>query len=304
METINKVLVGLDLTNFDDNVLDYAAFFCSSVGAKEVYFLHVEEKFLLPEDYPERLKDSFMPMDESEKLVMKENIDKYFLGSQYDIKVEVLEGDIEHTIAHYIDTKGIDLAIIGNKDPENALKIMPYKILRRSKASVLFVPPSAVKKLNTIALPFDFSDHSKSALEFSNNLSANCPELKVNLFHVYDVPVGYYRTGKNFEEMSEIIQDFKAKKFEGMIKDYPNLDYSIAYRHHEDRGVAAEILDFFKNDDFDMILMGSKGQSNSAAVLLGSKAERLVQVKHNKPMLIIKKKGENKNLLQAFFDAL
>jgi hypothetical protein len=51
----------------------------------------------------------------------------------------------------------------------------------------------------------------------------------------------------------------------------------------------------------DMILLGSRGRTQSAAILLGSVAEKLVMVNNVLPMLIFKKKGETVGFFEALF---
>jgi len=53
--------------------------------------------------------------------------------------------------------------------------------------------------------------------------------------------------------------------------------------------------------DADMILLGSRGRTKSAAILLGSVAEKLVMVNNVLPMLIFKKKGETVGFFEALF---
>jgi hypothetical protein len=51
----------------------------------------------------------------------------------------------------------------------------------------------------------------------------------------------------------------------------------------------------------DMILLGSRGRTKSAAILLGSVAEKLVMANNVLPMLIFKKKGETVGFFEALF---
>jgi nucleotide-binding universal stress UspA family protein len=50
----------------------------------------------------------------------------------------------------------------------------------------------------------------------------------------------------------------------------------------------------------DLIVVGSKGKTAAAAVLLGSVTENLIRMT-NTPLLAVKRKGETMNLLKAFF---
>jgi nucleotide-binding universal stress UspA family protein len=49
------------------------------------------------------------------------------------------------------------------------------------------------------------------------------------------------------------------------------------------------------------VIIGSKGQSESSAVLLGSTAAKVVREYPHAPILILKKKGENKSFLEVLF---
>ena len=61
------------------------------------------------------------------------------------------------------------------------------------------------------------------------------------------------------------------------------------------------IMDFAHSIKTDLLIVGSRGRSRSAAVLLGSVAEKLVNSNHDIPMLVMKEKGENMGFLEALF---
>ena len=304
MEKINRVLIGMELSDFDDHVLSYASYFCSLVGATEIYFEHVEKRFYVPEDFPERVKEAFIPMDESEKADMQKKISKYFDDKKFHVNVSVDEGDVVSTIAHKIEIKDIDLVIIGTKGGDYRHSFISEKILRKSKTSVLLIPEGSRNQLNDIFIPFDFSDHGNNVLEVVSELTKYTDNLNTDLLHVYDVPKGYYKTGKSFEEMDEIISEHIEKKFHATLSKYPAIKYNAEFHSDEDNDVADLVMGSLEENDYDLLIMGSKGQTNSAAMLLGSNAEKMIRYYLDSPILIIKEKGENMGFLKALFEAL
>lgn len=304
MKDAKRVLVALDLTAFDDEVIKYASYFCPLVGAEEVYFLHVDNSFYTPNDFPERLREEFVPMDEGEKAIIEDKVKEAFTGSSANIHVNVLEGEPINVLAHTIETKGIDLVIAGLKEKKEHLSILPYKIARKSTASVLFVPSGVSNSIKNIVLPFDFSSHSKEAIEFCQTVSDKTSGVSTKMLHVYQIPTGYYKTGKSYEEMNVIMLQHKQEGLAETMKAYDGFEHSVEMHPTEKGSVSQQLTSELGEEKPDLLVMGSKGQTNSAAIMLGSMAESVITSYRNSPVLIIKKKGENKSLLQAFFDSL
>jgi len=118
--------------------------------------------------------------------------------------------------------------------------------------------------------------------------------------HIYNVPVGYSKTGKSFEEFSEIMRLNADKDFKKFVSkhDHPELKCEFILDSGESSG--RQLLEEAHKMDVDMIILGSRGRTKSAAILLGSTAEKLIEVNNSLPMIIFKKKGET----MGFFDAL
>jgi nucleotide-binding universal stress UspA family protein len=66
---------------------------------------------------------------------------------------------------------------------------------------------------------------------------------------------------------------------------------------------AYHILEEAEKNLCDLIIMGSKGQSNVAAMFLGSTTEKLLKHDKQVPVLILKNKGENRSLMESLFYA-
>ena len=65
--------------------------------------------------------------------------------------------------------------------------------------------------------------------------------------------------------------------------------------------VAESVNRLAESDPMDLVVMGSRGQSQSASILLGSESEG-VMMESRIPVLIAKRPGERIGLLQALLD--
>jgi K+-sensing histidine kinase KdpD len=60
------------------------------------------------------------------------------------------------------------------------------------------------------------------------------------------------------------------------------------------------IVEYGRNAQVDLIVMGSKGRTVTSAILIGSLAEKIVFKSTDIPILIVKSRGENMGFLEAF----
>jgi nucleotide-binding universal stress UspA family protein len=118
--------------------------------------------------------------------------------------------------------------------------------------------------------------------------------------HLYEVPHGYSKTGKTYEEFSEIMKENAKNDFRKFVSKHNHPELECEMILNDGKNAGNLILEFATKIEADMILLGSRGRTTSAAVLLGSTAEKLIHVNKYLPMLIFKKKGET----MGFFDAL
>mgnify|MGYP006179738503 CR=1 FL=1 len=107
-------------------------------------------------------------------------------------------------------------------------------------------------------------------------------------------------TGKSFEEFADIMKENAQKDFKKYVSkhNHPNLSCEILV--DDERNPGEQIIDYAQKIGGDMLLLGSRGRTSSAAVILGSTAEKLIHSNKVLPMLIFKRKGET----MGFFDAL
>ena len=164
-----------------------------------------------------------------------------------------------------------------------------------SSCSVLFVPKHADIKIEKIAVALDFSEHAKMALEQALKFAEEGRDVTIYGQHIYHIPKGYSKTGKSYEEFKQIMENNAKKDAEQFFKQY-HLNENLCemqYQLSEDAKIDDELFGFAERKDVDLLVIGSRGRTAAASILLGSVAERLLHYKNNIPLFIVKEKNSN-----------
>lgn len=303
MYKINRILVGLDISSGDKALIQYASQLTHIVGVNRVYFIHIANDLDLHADLVEKYPDLLAPIDENLRNQIDFNIKKYHnfaAGVEYDIIID--EGNTKKQILKYIKQKDIDILVIGRKSNKIAELGLVKNLVRIAPCSVAVIPETIPETLRKIAVPLDFSENSFMTLEVAEKLAEKFKSLKIEGFNIYEVPQGYSKTGKSYEEFKEIMRENAKKEAENFIKlhglNLENLNVTYQCNDNDD-SIAESIYYFAKKIDADGIVIGSKGRNAFSSLLIGSMAEHLIDYVRSRPLLIIKEKREAMNLLEA-----
>lgn len=304
MSVISRIMIGLDLSEMDETVIQYAREFVNTMsGVEVVYFVHVVKSLELPEEIRKKYGDLLLPNDEAIKHGMQSEVEKHFGATEkLEVVYEVLEGEPLKQLLHWSRVKLVELIIAGKKKKENGTGITMEKLARKSPCSILFVTESRAAAPKKFLIPIDFSKRTDYVFEMARSLKSNIPDAVFVCQNVVDVPVGYYKIGKSFEEFAEIMKENAMKKWEqyGSTHDLSDLSVEVHFSINHKDNIAKIIFNYAKEADVDIIIMGSKGQTDAAAFLLGSVAEKLISYDYDIPLFLVKRQGE----IYDFFDAL
>lgn len=298
MVIFNKISVGIDLTPFDETILKYLGLFIGDIEAKEIELLHVQKK----QDIPSRLSAKFPELIDQlipEKLLeeYKHLTDKYLPGKK--IRCSILDGKPLHQLNDYFQENKVDLFVTCNKNPEHRKSISPQKIARKCASNILMVPENSPIEINKVLVPLDFSCQSKISLLYALEL-AKGTDIEVSCYHCYDIPIGYTKTGISHEEFSSIMKKNAEEDWEEFKKGihFHNLKFNAIFEeaegHHGNQIYAHAV-----KHNHDMILIGSHGRTNLAALFLGSTTEELIQYDRSVPILIVKDREKVLNAWEA-----
>ena len=296
---IKVALVGLDLTEMDHYILKYTRMLCNHLKFDRVIFAHIAKDLELPEDLRSKYPDLLAPLDESIEKDIRKKTSEYFGGCGAKFDVIIKEGNPVQKILKLAKIKSADLIIMGRKKSLKGSGIVASHIARNSPCSLLLVTPNEHSDIKKIMVPLDFSEHSLLSLQQAMEI-ANGPDTEVMVVHVYDVPTGYSKIGKSYDEFAEIMKSNASKECQQFMK-INNIPKNVKCEYLLDGfGKSIDLIyESAKKKSADLIVVGSKGRTNASAIFLGSFAEKLAYKDDNIPVLIVKDKGENMGFLQA-----
>ena len=128
-----------------------------------------------------------------------------------------------------------------------------------------------------ILVPVDFSPHSEAALVWAAS-TLRCLGAPLHVLHVVHDPEsapGYYARAApsdHVRRLQEIAAELLHEFIERVRAEHPALESLAEAR------TATRILEVASRDDAQLIVMGSRGRTGLSHLLIGSKAERVVQL--------------------------
>jgi len=299
MPAFNRIIVTLDQSSMDDVILKYISTFYPYLVSEEIIFVHVEKVLDIS---PELLKE-YSAIDllsrEDSRNHLEDALSKFsFEGIK--TKTYLLQGSPIEEVLKLSSEESADLIVMGRKKTLKGSGIVSSHIARESHCSLLFVTEHFHNSLENILVPVDFSNHAAIAFNQAK-LIADGAQAKVSIVNLFEVPVGYYKTGKSFEDFALIMEGHAVTDFQNFVKAYDLPQHlECSYLLNDDQSKGGLITNYAKNNAHDLIVIGSKGRTKSAAILLGSIAEKILYLQSSIPVLITKNKGEN----MGFFEAL
>jgi nucleotide-binding universal stress UspA family protein len=143
-------------------------------------------------------------------------------------------------------------------------------------------------KLDRILVPTDFSDCAQQALTYATELAKRF-EAELHLLHAVQPPVTVYAHAAPLPE--EVMHPEKPAQKELEEIEVPGAEQLGQVQRHIRTGAAfVEIVRFAKEQDVDLIVIGTHGRSGLTHVLLGSVAEKVVR-KASCPVLTVRPEG-------------
>jgi nucleotide-binding universal stress UspA family protein len=169
---------------------------------------------------------------------------------------------------------------------------MARRLAMKAPCSLLLVPEGAPARLDRIMAAVDYSTASALALSVATALASNKGLSRCHALHVFEDAPSVTATGGEGRRLRE---------FSEFASPLDLHDVEVRPIFAEGASVSPTIQRVAAADQVDLIVMGTRGRSPAAAVLLGSESEQTL-TESPIPVLVVKHRGERVGLLEILLD--
>ncbi len=300
--SLKKIIVCLDYSSKDPEVIENASTISKISEADEIIFINVIKEFNLPDQVKKEFPHLIDKAIEERKKELGGMIDDHF-DAKKKWKLIVTQGSITKEILSVATNEKADLIIMGRNKGSHS--VLSARIARRSPCNLLLLPQNIKIKFNKILIPVDFSDYSELSLnrvlKFTENIDST-----IYLENIINVPSSYRYSGKSYSEFGEIIKGHVQKDLDFLLKKVTPKTQKLVPLFTLDKGekITELIWKESQKKKVDLIVIGAKGRTSASAIFIGSKAERMIRVNNEIPMMIIRKKGAIAGIIETLKETL
>lgn len=286
MQIPKTILVALDLSKMDKNVITYASFMAESLGVEQVYFVHNIKKYELSQLFAEQLEN--INLDELIGDELNDKVSEIFTA-KVSWEVLISEDPYTETLINYIVNKYyVDLVLLGNKNHLKGSSTVSGKLLRLLRCDIFLVPENPNFTLDSLWTGTDFSRESKKAFGMANSI-AEITGASITAAHVYTVPIQfspYLPEGTMAPKIRKHVTEKCRKFIEKLAYKTPIVQKIIPGR---DTGIAEQLIEETQNAKADLLIIGDKGINNFSTLLIGSVTENIFNQMTNPALWIVKR---------------
>ena len=303
MYPFRNVMIGLDLTDLDQTLMQFAKRMYHSEVTENMYFVNVLKSLEIPQAVLDEFPDIAEKALEERRTQMREVIEEQF-GETVDmsrVHLVVKDGGIAKAMLSSSDEFDIDLIVMGRRQQgDNNGGLLSQRLARRAACSLLIVPEGTEPKLTKLLVPTDFSEHSTLALEEAVEIARRRPnEVEVVVQNVYNIPTGYHYSGRSKQEFAKIVRENARREYLGWVQkiDVEGINIRDVYSRDTNENPVTDIYDMAQEIQADGIIFGAKGRNATTAFFIGSLAEKMIQIDSEFPLMVVRPKGKNAGLL-------
>jgi nucleotide-binding universal stress UspA family protein len=197
------------------------------------------------------------------------------------------------SLLEFAAEQSTDLVVVGHRRNRSGRRSMARRLAMKAPCSLLLIPEGAPARLDRILAAVDFSAASALALSVATALARHRGIGKCHALHVFFEDAlggpGVGGEGRRLREFTEFASPL----------DLNDVDVRPIFA--EGASVSPTIQRVAAADQADLIVMGTRGRSPAAAVLLGSESEQTL-TESPIPVLVVKHRGERVGLLEILLD--
>ncbi len=287
MKLFDRVLIAVNADSGGIDLIRYTRTIASVLGDVELCFVHVL-------GWSTQSQFRSEPTTHAQALHrLTEAVSANFGGGR--VRCQVLHGSVVDSLLEAASEFAADLIVVGHSGAQGR-RSLARRLAMQAPCSVWMRPAGTAPSLCRVIAAIDYSSHSAYALSVAGHIAHRAGSSTCRALHVYGneaAPGADEYRASDRARQREAFDRFTAPLDTAAVEVEPVLVEGV--------NVAESIHRVIANDPADLVVMGSRGQSRSVSILLGSESEG-VMMESPIPVLIAKHRGERVGLLQALID--
>ncbi len=283
MNTINKILVALDLSQIDEYVTQYASYIATTTKAEKVYFVHNIKRYEISKWFEKELEALDL-----EGMIEKKIAKTIAENFNAEVEYEILISDDPYTesmISYMANKYQVNLVMVGNKNTFKGTGAISGKLLRLLKCDVLSVPKEAKIPAENLLCTTDFSVKSqrgiRRAMQFQEQNGG-----KLACLRVYNIPAQYF-PALDVKQAEKRIEGQTDKAFSKLFQKLGATDIQPIAEIAGENSIPEQIQETAE-EGYDLLFMSDRGQNNFTSLLVGSTTEEIFSHYLNIPLWVVK----------------
>ncbi len=298
-DNLNKMLVSLDLTEIDAEMIQYAAFFSQILDFERVCFVHAIQAYDLPGKADKKFPEIHTSIRDTIETEIDRVVTSHFKKStQTEIIIKTEEEDAARVVLEIIEKRKIGLTLIGQKYGTDREGKYGKKIALSTPSDLMFIPEKPPIAAKNILCAVDFSAESENAFRKALEIS-RVTGGTLTCFYIFDASKSYFPATTT--QTSASMKKNAEKKFAKYLRKFglsPAGTKGVIDINDRLTSQAKKLYSKAEETDADLIIIGAKGQTSSVTSLLGNVTESLRRMEKGIPVLIVKNPKNKKKWLK------
>ena len=289
MHRYRHLMVALARPQADEGLIRYAAMVARMGTANEVRFVHV----LPGAGSPPEVSDHGRML-----AALPAAIEPHFADVPATVRVsyDVLAGPLVDRLLTHIAERQVDLLLVGDRHGPAGRKSLVRRLAMKAPCSVWLVPEGAAPEFRRLIVPIDFSEPSADSLRVATAMAQLHGHTECLALHVY-----FNTAAITYEEYDQVLRGQEEAAYQQFIAPINCRGVRVRPLFEEGIQVAHVVSRVAEQHGADLIVMATRGRSRSAAILLGSVTEEMLQMTPV-PLLAVKHFGARMGVVQALLD--
>jgi nucleotide-binding universal stress UspA family protein len=260
----NKVIVPIAYQESDNDIVRYAAKQASLGIGHEYHFIHILD---------DKMTDVGQTQLRQMENKMRDFVEPFFstLASKPKLNYRaIVSNHILDSLLEEVVQEQADLVMLGHHNPLATHRALGAHLAMLAPCSVWVVPDGSSDEIRNIIAPIDFSTPSKESVANAVGIAQRARS-DVYALHVY-----FDESSIRYEEHVDKIRHNEGAALENFLSLIEEGGVRIEGVFAESSKPADEIIRQAKARESTLIVIGTRGRSKAASILLGSVASRVL----------------------------